>query len=410
MSETSVTIAIIVFVITYTGMATGSIRWLKLDRAGIAVVGAFTLIISETITLKDAVGSIDFSTILTLFGLMILSAQMRAAGFYAWFAKGLTRHLEKPQRFLFVLMGASAFLSALLINDVVCLAFTPIVCAALLRHGLNPVPFLVGLAISSNIGSAATTIGNPQNILIAQKAELGFGAFLLWCIVPVVISLAIAAVMVWMLGRNHLELKVKPKIQEVEAQPLHRWMAAKGVIVLILMIVLFLLPVPHELGALFAAAAILVSHRLKSAGSFKEVDWSLLLLFCGLFVVVGAFTKTGLPGEGVSLLQGHGVEFSNLYVLSGVAAVLSHIISNVPAIMLILELQPVDSPQMGYALALASTFAGNFILVGSIANLIVVEQAKRFGVSISFGEYFRYGAPVAMVSFIVLFGWLALNA
>jgi len=400
---------LLVFIVTYAGVAVGQIRGLKLDRTGIALVGALVLLISESIGLDAAIKAIDFPTILTLFGLMVLSAQLRMVGFYTLVAEKLAAHLERPAWFLFLLMVVAGSLSAVLVNDVVCLAFTPVITPALLRKGLNPVPFLIGLACASNIGSAATTIGNPQNILIAQTSGLSFGPFLLWCVIPVALSLGAGYGIIWFLSRKIFTEAdpSQPPLEEVAEPPLHREQVIKGLAATLIMIVLFLTPFPHELAALVAATIVLFSRKIASGDLLARVDWSLIVLFCSLFVVVGAFIQTGMPENAVQFLNASGVDLQNAYVLSGVTVLLSNLISNVPAVLLLLQLIPMESAATGYILALASTFAGNLILVGSIANLIVAEQARAFGVKLGFATFARYGIPVTLASLAILAGWIA---
>jgi len=403
---------LLVFVVTYAGVAVGQIRGLELDRTGIALVGALLLLISGSIGLDDAIRAIDFPTILTLFGLMVLSAQLRLAGFYTLVAEKLAGHLARPAWFLFLLMTVAGTLSAVLVNDVVCLAFTPIITPALIRRGLNPVPFLVGLACASNIGSAATTIGNPQNILIAQTSSLSFGPFLLWCITPVALSLTAAYGIIWFLSRKvfHQVDPAQPPLDEVAEPALDRHQMIKGLVATLIMIVLFLTPFPHELAALVAATIVLFSRRIPSGDLLARVDGPLIVLFCSLFVVVGAFVQTGLPEQAMNGLGAAGVDLQNLYLLSGATVLLSNLISNVPAVLLLLQLLPIETATTGYVLALASTFAGNLILVGSIANLIVAEQARPFGVKITFTTFARYGIPVTLASLALLAIWIGLAA
>src|SRR5512135_3765705 len=175
------TLAIVIFVATYAGVAVGGIPGLALDRTGIALLGAIAMLATGILTTDAAIRSIDIPTILLLYSLMVLSSQFRLGGFYTWIAVRITGFMDRPLRFLLVMMAVCAALSAVFTNDIICLAFTPVLTAALLRAGLNPVPFLLGVAISSNIGSAATIIGNPQNMLIGQLGRLDFGHFILWC-------------------------------------------------------------------------------------------------------------------------------------------------------------------------------------------------------------------------------------
>jgi len=409
-------LTVALFLLSYGAIAVGHIWGLKLDRVGIAMVAAILLLLVRALdetksgeAVAQAVKAVDVPTILTLFGLMVLSGQLRLAGFYTLVAEKIAGQLDSPARFLLILMVAAGAMSAFLINDVVCLAFAPVLCAALLKKGLNPAPFLIGLALAANIGSAATIIGNPQNILIGQVGELHFGAFLAWCIVPVALSMAMAYGMVLWLGRESIRRPLETHMAtQLHLPPIDKGQTTRGLVIALILFALFFTPLPHELVALGAAAAILCSRVMPSEKILATVDWSLLVLFCSLFIVVGALSSTGVDEQVVAGLKDVGVNLNNLYVLSVLSALLSNLMSNVPAILVLLNLQPINDPLTGYVLALSSTFAGNFILLGSIANLIVVEQAKKLGVNIGFWEFARYGIPVTLLSFVILFAWLAL--
>ncbi len=271
-----------IFLITYLGIALGKVPGLVIDRVGIALLGAIAMVGFGVVSRPSAVQAIDLPTILLLYSLMVISAQLRLGGFYTWAASRILTLLTRPKAFLLVLMAVSAVLSALLANDIVCFAFTPVLTAALIRSGRSPMPFLLGLAVSSNIGSAATIIGNPQNMLIGQAHDLN-----------------------------------------------------------------------------------LVMDRL----------------------------------------AGWGMDLGNSAILTGLTVVLSNLFSNVPAVMLLIPFMDPLDPLQWYTLALSSTFAGNLFVLGSIANLIVIEQASRMGVVISFGEHARVGVPVTLMSLIVLLVW-----
>ena len=193
-----------IFALTYLGIAAGRVPGLKLDRTGIALLGAIAIMIFSGLPTGVAVGFINWPTILLLFGFFVLSAQLRLSGFFDKVAAGISARLGHPARFLLVLMLVTAGLSAFLNHDIVCFVFAPVVAIALLRRQLNPVPFLIALAIASNIGAAATPVGNPQDMLIAQVAGLGFGRYVLWCILPVVLALGSAYAIIWMMSRRHL--------------------------------------------------------------------------------------------------------------------------------------------------------------------------------------------------------------
>jgi len=412
------TLCVLIFCVTYCGIAVGGVPRLTLDRTGIALLGAIAMVAAGVLPLPVALASIDAPTLLLLFGLMLVSAQLRLSGFYTRAAEALERLTSRPRSFLLWLMLASGALSAVLVNDIVCLAFTPVLMAAVLRARLNPMPYLIGLACASNIGSAATLIGNPQNMLIGQVARLAFGPFIVWCAVPVAASMAAAyGILLWIYrGRLAVEretpnaeaseaLLVEPgaDVPRAHGTP---WQIKKGLLVTAAVIALFFTPLPRETVALVAGGVLLCSRRMDARRLLGLIDWSLILLFCGLFVVIAGLETTGLPERFLAWLAHREVSLANPYVLTGVGAALSNVVSNVPAVMLLVRFLPNASPEAWYALALASTFAGNLITIGSIANLIVIEQARASGLTLTFREHARAGIPVTLVSLAIVAVWI----
>ena len=401
--------AIIIFVITYIGVAMGSLPGLALDRTGIALLGAIAMVISTVLTTQQAINSIDVSTILLLYSLMVVSAQLRLSGFYTHLAFSIARFARDPVKFLAVLMITSALLSAVLANDIVCLAFTPVLCISLVQASINPIPFLIGLAVSSNIGSAATIIGNPQNMLLGQLGNLDFGGFLLFCLLPSLASLAAAFFILYFLYRNKFRQAETGEIHERR----HSWpeynrhQSRKGLFVVLVLMVLFFTPVPRELAALAMAGLLLCSRSMHTRSILGLIDWHLITLFCGLFIVIAGIESTGLPSTLALQLNSLGVDIRHPFNLAIFSSVLSNIVSNVPATMLITKFLQAGQPLQWYVVALSSTFAGNLITIGSIANLIVIEGAREYGITISFKEHARAGIPITIVSILFTLLWIA---
>lgn len=399
---------LIIFSVTYFFVAIGSLPVFVLDRTGIAFLGALAMVVSGAVLPSDALASIHFPTIFLLFGLMMISAQFRLGGFYTYIADRIAASMASPETFLLILMLTSAGLSALLANDIVCLAFTPVIAAALVRKRRNPIPFLLGIAIAANIGSAATVIGNPQNMFIGQVGGLGFGRFFLWCLPPVIASLAASYFILRLLYRKNFHDEWKPVRALPEEQPLpfNRWQSTKGTIVLAASIALFFTPVPRELTVMVAAGLLLCSRTTKTEQLMSLVDWQLITFFCGLFIVIKGLTVTGIPVQIIDWLSTHSISLAQPYLLSAVSLALSNIVSNVPATMLLApHIQPGDTHSW-YILALSSTFAGNLITIGSIANLITFQIAKKAGIEISFFEHAKAGIPVTAASMALLCGWI----
>lgn len=403
-------IAVIIFVITYAGVALGSLPGLALDRTGIALLGAIAMVTTTVLSTRQATSAIDTSTILLLYALMVISAQLRLSGFYTRLAFTITRFTEKPALFLLVMMGISAFLSAFLANDIVCLAFTPVICLSLLEAGLNPIPFLIGLAVSSNIGSAATIIGNPQNMLLGQVGGLDFGNFLFFCLVPSLAALTASYFIIYFMYRYKFRREVGEKVQERR----HSWpeynahQTYKGTAVIVLLIVLFFTPVPRELSAMALAGFLLCSRSMHTRTILGLIDWHLITLFCALFIVIAGIEVTGLPDVLVLNLKQAGFDLRNLFNLTLLSTALSNVVSNVPAVMLLVKFLDPVQPVQWYVVALSSTFAGNLITIGSIANLIVIEGARQYGINVSFREHARVGIPVTLASVLITIAWIKL--
>lgn len=400
-------IAVLIFLLTYAGVAVGDVPGLKLDRTGIALLGAIAMAATGIVPLDQLNAAIDLPTLLLLYALMVVSAQLQLSGFYTWIALRITTLVQRPRLFLGIMMLTSAVLSALLANDIICLAFTPVLTIALLSAQMNPLPFLLGLALSSNIGSAATIIGNPQNMLIGQAGRLHFGEFLLWCTPPALLALGVAYLLLAWFYRGRFRQPGRDASGLPHDWPaFDRWQSAKGLLLTVVLIALFFTPIPRELSAMTVAGILLCSRYTHARSKLELVDWHLITLFCGLFVVIHGISVVNVPAYLIGLMERYGVMLDNLYVLTGVSTVLSNLVSNVPATMLLIQFLDRVNPVPWYALAVSSTFAGNLIVIGSIANLIVIEQAKRYGVEISFGEHARSGIPVTLLSLVVLIGWI----
>lgn len=402
--------AITIFCLSYLGIALGKIPGLVIDRVGVAMLGAIGMVVFGVVTPERAVRAIDLPTILLLYSLMIISAQLRLGGFYTWVALKTVSFYTHPRLFLLVTMGVSALLSAILANDIVCFAFTPVLALSLVEAKLNPLPFLIGLAVSSNIGSAVTIIGNPQNMLIGQSGQLDFARFFFWCTPPSLLALLASYLIILWLYRYKIydSEKQADGMRQHPIQPFNKWQTSKGILAILILIGLFFSSIPREISAIGIAGVLLCSRRLKTRDIMGLVDWHLILLFCALFVIVHSVSQGNYLDMVVNRLAGAGLNLQNLPVLAGVSVILSNLFSNVPAVMLLLPVLDPSDPIQWYTLAASSTFAGNLFLLGSIANLIVVEQAANFGIKITFWQHAAAGIPVTLVSLLVLVGWILL--
>jgi len=397
---------LVVFGLVYLGMILGEIPGLKLDRAGIALLGAIALVAAGRLTPHAAWEAIDIPTMGLLFGLMVVSAQLRLGGFYTRVTRSVAGAAVPPTVLLALVIGVAGVLSALLANDIICLALAPLLVEACARRALDPVPYLLALACAANVGSAATLIGNPQNMLIGQRLGLPFGGYLLDAAVPSLLGLAAVWAVIHVATRGRWQRRTP--VPAVEARPFDAWQTAKGVAVLAAIVALFLLSTTsREVVAVSAAGVLMLSRRLASRDFLGLVDWNLLVLFVGLFVVNHALADSGWLAAGIAATQARGLDLADPGVLFAAVVVLSNLVSNVPAVMLLLPVA--THPLAGAVLALASTLAGNLFIVGSIANIIVVEQARALDVRIGWREHARVGIPVTLITLALAAAWLALR-
>lgn len=396
------TIAVI-FILVYLGMFVGGLPFLQIDRTGIALLGAIGLLVSESVTMDQAGRAIHMPTLILLFSFMVIAAQLRLGGFYDWVTSKLGALQVTPPALLAALILLVSGLSAVFSNDIVCLSVAPVLIDICLNRCLNPVPFLLGLACAANIGSAATLIGNPQNMLIGGKLGLSFTDYLSDAAIPVLAGIVVTWLVIaglWRRRWTQLDSPRMPRLTDAnnEKQPrqVNAWQAAKGLTVAGTLFVLFLCTNwPKEILALGGAGLLLMSRRLHSRDMLGLVDWEVLILFIGLFIVNGAFEETGLPQRGVADLAAFGINLHRPEVLYGVTFLLSNLVSNVPAIMLLL---PVASAKDGLLLALSSTFAGNLLVIGSIANIIVLDTAARRNIRIGWKQHALVGVPVTLLT------------
>ncbi len=398
-----------IFAITYAGIALGRVPGLKLNRVGIALLGAIAMMIFGGLSTGDATASINWPTILLLFGFFVISAQLRLSGFYDQVAGAISARLGHPARFLLVLMVVSGGLSAFLNHDIVCFVFAPIVGPALLRKQINPVPFLIALAISSNIGAAATLIGNPQDMMIAELAHLSFGNYMLWSIVPVVFAMAAAYGIIWMLSQKHLQSALPAQDDSNwQGHPFNLAHTIKGLVILAVVVGLFFTGLPKEVIALAAAGIHLASPKFRTEDLLSLVEWPILVMFMSLFVITGAFQSTGYADQAAQWLAHSGFNLNVPQNLAIATAALSNLISNGATVMMLLKVVDVSHPVTAYVLALANSFGGSLIIIGSVSNIIVVQQAREMNINISFRDFARLGVPVTLAALAGLIAWTAL--
>jgi len=396
-----------IFGVTYFAVAIGRLPGFKLDRAGAAFVGASLMIAVGLLPLPDAYRAIDFDTITLLLGVMIVVAYLRLSGLLDFASRTIIRHARHPPILLSAIVVFSGILSAFLVNDAICLAVTPLVLELAVRANRNPIPYLLAVAMASNVGSVATITGNPQNMIIGTLSHISYAGFVraLWPIAGLGLVVTALIIMLaypselWCWDRLDDDL---PMVRANKVQMIHSGLTCAG------MISAFFAGIVPARAAIAASAVLLLNRRIDCARVFQEIQWTLLLMFVGLFIVIAGVERSVLTRPVLAAIGR--LHLHNVTVLSLVTAVLSNLVSNVPAV---LALKPFVSSfpnqQTGWlTIAMTSTLAGNFTLLGSVANLIVAQLAQARGVTIAFWDYFKVGAPLTILT--IALGLLILNS
>jgi Na+/H+ antiporter NhaD/arsenite permease-like protein len=386
-------------------MILGTLPGLKVNRAAIALLGAIALMATGQITQQEAAASVDYGTIGLLFGLMIVAANFDMAGLYGLLSARAALLTMGPRLFLAVVVAVCGVMSALLTNDVIAVALAPVLLNLCIARRLNPIPYLLALACSTNAGSIATLIGSPQNMLIGQHFHLGFVSFMGYTALPALAALAVVWAVIALQSRGAWQLSAEVHTKHAKERPFDRWETIKGLVVVVLLVAVFVLTDwPRGQVALAAGGIVLANAHFKSRKMLHRVDWELLVLFIGLFIVNGALHRTGLPQLWIDQLRAHDFALENPAVLFVVTAILSDIVSNVPSVMLLLPFA--GDAFSGPVMAVASGLSSNLIVIGSLASIIVVDAAAQHGLKISFWDFARSGIPITLASMLIAAGWL----
>ena len=400
----------LVFGISYLVFALGKFPGLKIDRPGMAIIGAVLMVAFGVVSAGQALYFIDFGTLVLLFSMMLVVGCLRLAGFFDWITEHLVARL-RPGNLLPATIFITGILAAFFVNDIICLVMVPFALTAARRMGLKPLPYLLAVATASNIGSVATITGNPQNMLIGSYSGLGYRYFLMRLGPVALMGLFLNwAVIRWLCGRAEAAEGGPGQANHKEVaslgHPMHLRALRKPAIVVALVLAGFLGGVPPAMVAAIGAALMLITRTREPRQVYDEVDWGLLVFFVGLFLIVGGAERAGL-NQDLSALAAR-LNLQNVGIFTGITALFSNLVSNVPAVMLLKSVAPsFHDPRTGWAaLAMASTLAGNLTITGSVANLIVVERA-RAEVHIGFWEYSRVGIPVTLLTLAVGWAWLS---
>lgn len=396
--------ALIIFVITYIFIGLRQIPRLHIDRAGGALVGAVLMIVSGVLSLDQAFAAIDMHTLLLLLGMMIITVYLRTAGFFELMAGRILSLSRTPFQLLVLVTVTSGLLSALFVNDTICLLYTPIILEVAFQLGVNPMPYLLALATASNVGSVMTVTGNPQNMLIGIASKIGYLEFLGALFPVALLGLVICIAVIHLIYRKEMragDFAVRAHITEF---PVQRVLLVKALVVSAGVLIAFSAGYPYSLAAVTGAVVLLVVGGVRTETILEGVDWTLLLFFSGLFVVMHGVDASGLARAVIESAGDLGAlsPAGKIAGLSAVSAILSNAVSNVPAVMLLRPLTETlgNDKTLWLTLAMSSTLAGNLTLIGSVANLIVAQQAKR-RVEIGFMEHFRVGALITVLTLIV---------
>ncbi|HEY6808434.1 MAG TPA: anion transporter [Gemmatimonadales bacterium] len=393
---------LIIFAVTYALIAVQRLPGIHLNRPAASLLGAVAMVVAGVLPLRDAYAAVDFDVLVFLLGLMLIVGYLEVGKFFEWAAGWLLRRAPSPRRLLLGVIVGGGVLSAFFVNDTVCLVVTPVLLAALGPLRVRPTPYLLGLVMGANVGSVLSITGNPQNMLVGIWSGASFGGFL-WHMLPVAAG-GLAITYGYLRWAFRAEL-AEPFPEAVQAVPVavDRPLVFKGLALFAVATVAWLAGGSLPLVAITVGALMVAVARRDPAYAIDRVEWSLLLFFASLFVVMRGLERTGvvasLDAAALSAMGG-GSPWTGAAVAGGVMTVLSNLISNVPAVLLWRSTVPqlADPALMWRVVAMSSTFAGNLLLIGSMANLIVAEKAEARGVRIGFGEYAKVGAPVTLLT------------
>ena len=395
----------IIFVGSYLALAIGRIPGLRIDRAGIALVGAGLMVASGALPLEDAYKAVDLDTLTLLLGVMIVVASLRLSGFFDLATAWVMERAKGPLVLLGAVVAISGIFSAFLVNDAICLVLAPLVLELTVAMGRRPIPYLLAVAMASNIGSTATITGNPQNIMIGSFSHIPYAKFAL-ALGPVALAgLVVTVLLVALFHRAEFAGSARLRAPEPKIR-VNRVLAKRALVAAAIMIVLFFAGQAPAKVAIILGGLLLLTRRMKSGRVYAEIDWPLLLMFAGLFIIVAGTERVLLTPASIAAIGR--LHLDQIPVLSAVTAVLSNLVSNVPAVLM---MKPFVAPLKDHdtawlVVAMASTLAGNFTVLGSIANLIVVQSAAGSGVAIGFWDYFRVGAPLTIITLAIGTLWL----
>ena len=430
----SLVVALAIFLVTYALISVRRFPRVKVDRPAAALAGAALMIVFGVVEPGDAIEAINLDILLLLIGMMVLVAGLELCGFFEWISLRMIRYSRDQFTFLVLTMVVTGALSALVLNDTIVLLFTPIIIRTCRLLKSNPVPFLVAEAMAANIGSVATVVGNPQNAFIATRADISFTDFSVRLLPVAGVCMVVAIAILYLVYRKDIG---QGNAQEFRRRILREgWKAFQdelvkgdaattagmrklrerrlGLYVLVgitaltfaTFVVSHIIATPIAIIAFVAGAAALflvpIVTDVKPKEMLAGVDWTIILFFVGLFVVIEGVKDSGLLAEMKSQFPGFRPgEIPSLDWLVVLTAFLSNLVSNVPAVMLLSEMIPVTNHELWLALAASSTLAGNATILGAAANVIVAEKAEGMGVEVNFWKFTLVGFPITLATLFV---------
>lgn len=396
--------AVIIFVITFLGIIYTRFPKVNIDRPSAAFFGAVAMILFGVLTFEEAVLAIDFNTIALLLGMMIVIAVLELDGFFTFIAEKTISLSKSRIQLLTIIVFLTGIASAFLVNDAVVLLFTPVIIQICRSAKLNPIPYLIAEILASNIGSAMTITGNPQNILIGMQSGIPYVYFMLHLIPISLIGMFLIVLVIRLffkkefIKENHLEFQGDESNYNFKSMKISVPIFI-GIIILFFFSHTFNISIP--LIALTGSSLILILGKIKPSKVIKEVDWVLLLFFAGLFIVVQGIEKVGILDRFIENTPVSN-NLTGILSLHGLSLVLSQIVSNVPYTILMLPiLKSASSELLWLSLASAATLAGNATIIGAVANLIVIEVAKKYEVEIGFWQFFKVGIVITLITLII---------
>lgn len=393
--------AFFIFLITYVVITGRRLNFLKIGRPAGVMVGVVLMVLSKTIKANEAYKLVNWDTILLLLGMMIVIEHLAEANFFEIIASKINKKNYNQKKLMFITVFGLGFLAGFLVNDIVCIFFTPIMILMIKKREIPPLPFLLALATSTNIGGAISFTGNPQNMIIGTMSNIPYFKFFILMLPIGITCLYVNYLLLMKMYKNSL---VKEIINIDNPENIVKGvLLRRSVFITILIIIGFFIFNNIAWVAFTGATLLLVLARRDEGDILRKVDWNLLLFFTGLFIVIGGLHQSGFTDKTINyLINILDKNIISMWILGGFTVIGSNLFANVPYVLVISEsIKALDNSEtMWFVLAFTSTIAGNLTIIGAIANIIVVERAREV-YNISFRDFFKFGLPSTLLSFVI---------